>query len=189
MVQPDERIFEYLLSFDGINLNPIIDRCPITNEAVLSNSTLLHYLNQIVGLVLMGNFDVGRLKTLLSQDGVDINYGPLFPDGTLGENVPERISPLYALFCSAIKFDSDFDIVEAFVNAGASIDFTLSVASSSGFHRGLPLGVEMTLRSYRDSPRFAALKNITAEDMRSIHHFLVAFLRKLKGRQNEENSL
>ena len=189
MIQPDEKIFEYLLSFDDINLNPIIDRCPITNEAAPSNITVLHYLNQIVGLVLMGKFDVSRLKTLLSQDGVDINYGPLFPDGTLGENVPERISPLYALFCSAIKFDSDFDIVEAFVNAGASVEFTLSVASSPGFHQGLQLGVEMTLRSYRDNPRFAALtEHITVEDMRSIHHRLVGFLRKLKGRQYEQNS-
>ena len=189
MVQPDKSIFEYLLSFDGVLLNPNIDRCPITDVAAPSNTTLLHYLNQIVGVVLQGSFDVSRLKILLSQEKVDINFGPLFPAETSGENAPERISPLYALFCSAIKFESDFDIVEAFVDAGADVDFPLSVASSTGFHRGLQRGLEMTLWSFHDCPRFAALANkITLEDMRSIHNRLVAFLRKLKG-QNEQSRL
>ena len=189
MIQPDKSFFEYLISFDGVLLNPNLDRSPITDAAAPSNTTLLHYLNQIVGLVLQGSFDVSRLKILLSQDKVDVDFGPPFPDEALGENVPERISPLYSLFCSAIKFESDFDIVEAFVDAGAGVDYALSAASSSGFHRGLQRGLEMTLWSYHGSPRFAAIADsITLDDMRSIHNRLVAFLRKLKG-QNEQNSL
>ena len=189
MVQPDEIIFKYLLSFDGIDLNPRLHYHPISGRAMeeTSGTFFLHHLSQVVGAILQGKFEMSRLKSLLSQKRVDVNSGPLFPAGA-GGDAPERLPPLYCIACSAIKFDSDFDIVEAYVESGAVIEYTLNIASSPGFASGLHRGVAMTLETFR--PRFSAsLENdvpvVTFEDMSAKHQRLVALLRKLKDEKDK----
>ena len=120
-----------------------------------------------------------RLKIFLSNDGVDVNEGPPFPT-----NAARNLTPLYSLFCTSLKFDSDFDFVRAFVEAGADVDFTLSIASSEEFEMQFERGLLMTLQSIRETYRSrgnfdSALDSISFEAMRAKHRELVALLRKL----------
>ena len=186
MVQEDARFFEYLLSFKGIDLNPLLRKCPIMAEsAVPEYGTLLHYLHAIIGGLLNGKFDMNRLKQLLSQDGVDVDRGPQVP--ALG---PEVITPLYAALCSAIRFDSDFDLVKAYVEAGANVGPALSVASSREFDQGFGRGIAANSRFLYLRVRRAIANDgsyeISVDVMKSKHQRLLASVRQLIGESGQE---
>ena len=158
MVQPDASLFEYLLSFNGIDLNPILRKSPMSKcvDPVKSGMTLLHCLYAVIGGSLNGKFDMSRLKQLLSHDDVDINGGLDLPSS---QGV---MSPLYTTLISPIRFDSDFDVVKAFVEAGADAGPALSVASSSdydierGFATTLP-HLNERMRRFIEKSGFAVL--------------------------------
>ena len=120
-----------------------------------------------------------RLKILLSKDGVDINEGPPFPT-----DAERNLTPLYWLCCTAIRFDSDFDFLRAFVEAGADVDFTLSIVSSEGFEMQIERGLAITLQNFREvcrSRRFDnILDSISVDETLARHRELVALLQKLK---------
>ena len=187
MVQPDASLFEYLLSFNGINLNPFLQRNPITGEVVPAESgmTLLHCLNFIIGGILNGKFDMNRLKQLLSHDDVDINRGRevITP---LGQEVR---TPLHDTLRANMKFDSDFDLVKTFVEAGANVDRALSAASSQEFEERLEKNFRNNL-GFLSERMFVAvtypLKVRGGPLMRSKHQELLASVRQLIGESGQE---
>jgi hypothetical protein len=181
MVQPDASLFEYLLSFNGIDLNPILQISPMSDRLLGERpwKTLLHYLYAVIGGSLNGKFDMNRLKQLLSHDDVDINRGP-------GEG-EEVKSPLYATLLSPIRFDSDLDLIKAYVEAGAKVRFALSIASSAEYNQNFeeiftrekPYLKGRVLRAIGNAGRDVVL-------MRAKHQELLASVRQLIGESGQE---
>ena len=187
MVQEDACFFEYLLSFNGIVLNPILKMCPMTDNVFPDGlgMTLLHCLHAVIGGSLNGKFDLNRLKQLLSHDDVDINRG--LEDTTF----QEVITPLYTTLTSPIKFDSDFDVVKIYVEAGAEVDRALSVASSREYDRrfeqGFEQGFGMTL-PHLNERIMRPIRNDGSDVavMRAKHQRLIGAVRQLIGESGQE---
>jgi hypothetical protein len=185
MVQEDARFFEYLLSFNGIVLNPILKRCPMTDNEFPDGigMTLLHCLHAVIGGSLNGKFDLNRLKQLLSRDGVDINRGIDFT------RFQQGITPLQTTLTSPIKFDSDFDLVKAYVEAGANVGPAFSVASSAEYDRNYERGFKMSLQFLNERMRrFINIENSGGGGalMRAKHRTLMSSVRQLIGESGQE---
>ena len=177
MVQPDIRLFQYLFSFNGIDLNPVLRRSPMTDDVLPDGTglTLLHGLNFIIGGSLNGKFDMRRLKQLLSHDDVDINGGP------------DQVPPLYGTLVSPIRLDSDLDLVKAYVEAGANAGPAFTAASSREFENVLGQVYATTLTFLNEKLRRAvSTSGGGAALMVSKHRRLMAFVRQLIGESGQE---
>lgn len=109
LAKPDSSLFQYLLSVEGIEFNPVLKYDEDGDDMSESRCTLLHRIHRIAKRDLGGKLDIHRIEALIRQRGVELEVRDFFND-----------TPLICIAKASNEMKKiDYELVKVYLEAGA----------------------------------------------------------------------